>query len=167
MFEFFFKYPLSIYRQGTFVLLAGWPLWLLGGAILLAAAALGFMVWRRSSGSNRMGPIRAVSVWLLQAVMASLLLFLLWHPALSVATLKPQQNIVAVVFDDSLSMSTADENSTRKERAVEILNGGLLKKLEEKFQVRLYRLGDHAERIDSLEKLTSQASATHLGESLE
>ena len=38
MFEFLFKYPLSIYRQGTFIFLAGWPLWLMGLGILAAAA---------------------------------------------------------------------------------------------------------------------------------
>ena len=35
----------------------------------------------------------------------ALILFLLWHPALSVATLRPQQNVVAVLVDDSRSMS--------------------------------------------------------------
>ena len=37
--------------------------------------------------------------------MAALLLLMLWQPAISVATLKPQQNIVAVVVDDSRSMA--------------------------------------------------------------
>ena len=46
------------------------------------------------------------------AVLAAVLLFMLWHPALSVATLKPQQNIVAVVVDDSTSMSVADEGGS-------------------------------------------------------
>ena len=63
--------------------------------------------------------VRAGVVWLLQtAAWSRLLLFLLWHPALSVATLKPQQNIVAVVVDDSASMAIADEGgSTRKDAA--------------------------------------------------
>ena len=102
----------------------------------------------------------------MDAGLAALLLLLLWHPAISVAPLKPQQNIVAVVIDDSTSMTTGDENSTRKEAAEKILNGGLLKALQEKFQVRLYRMSDHAERIDKLEQLTAGATATHIGESL-
>ena len=113
-----------------------------------------------------MGVVRRASVWILQTALAALLLFLLWHPALSVSTLKPQQNIVAVVVDDSTSMTTDDENSTRKEAAEKILNGGLLKALQEKFQVRLYRMSDHAERIDKLEQLTAGATATHIGDSL-
>jgi uncharacterized membrane protein len=166
MFEFLFKYPLSIYRQGTFIFLAGWPIWLMGLGVLAAAGVLGFLIWRQSSGSTRMGVVRRTSVWVLQTALAALLLFLLWHPALSVSALKPQQNIVAVVIDDSTSMTTNDENSTRKEAAEKVLNGGLLKALQEKFQVRLYKMSDHAERIDKLEQLTAGATATHIGESL-
>ncbi len=166
MFEFLFKYPLSIYRQGTFIFLAGWPIWLMGLGVLAASGVLGFLIWRQSSGSTRMGVVRRTSVWVLQTALAALLLFLLWHPALSVSALKPQQNIVAVVIDDSTSMTTNDENSTRKEAAEKVLNGGLLKALQEKFQVRLYKMSDHAERIDKLEQLTAGATATHIGESL-
>ncbi len=166
MFEFLFKYPLSIYRQGTFIFLAGWPIWLMGLGVLAASGVLGFLIWRQSSGSTRMGVVRRTSVWVLQTALAALLLFLLWHPALSVSALKPQQNIVAVVIDDSTSMTTNDENSIRKEAAEKVLNGGLLKALQEKFQVRLYKMSDHAERIDKLEQLTAGATATHIGESL-
>ena len=166
MFEFLFKYPLSIYRQGTFIFLSGWPLWLMGLGILAAAAVLGFLIWRQGSGTSAMGVIRRTSIWALQIALAALLLFLIWHPALSVSALKAQQNIVAVVIDDSSSMTTGDENSTRKEAAEKVLNGGLLKALQEKFQVRLYRMSDHAERIDKLEQLTAGATATHIGESL-
>ena len=62
------------------------------------------------------GRMRAAFVWLMQTAMAALLLFLLWHPALSVATLKPQQNIVAVVVDDSGSMAMADEGGSTPQR---------------------------------------------------
>jgi len=166
MFEFLFKYPLSIYRQGTFIFLSGWPLWLMGLGILAAAAVLGFLIWRQGSGTSAMGVVRRASIWALQITLAALLLFLVWHPALSVSALKEQQNIVAVVIDDSSSMTTGDENSTRKEAVEKVLNGGLLKALQEKFQVRLYRMSDHAERIDKLEQLTAGATATHIGESL-
>src|SRR5436190_1805846 len=166
MFEFLFKYPLSIYRQGTFIFLSGWPLWLMGLGVLAAAAVLGFLIWRQGSGTSRMGLVRRASIWVLQTALAALLLFLIWHPALSVSALKAQQNIVAVVIDDSSSMTTGDENSTRKEAVEKILNGGLLKELQAKFQVRLYRMSDHAERIEKLEQLTAGATATHIGESL-
>src|SRR5579862_1532691 len=166
MFEFLFKYPLSLYHQGTFIFTTGWPIWLLWLGIVAVGAGLGFLVWRKAGGSSRMGGIRAAGVWLLQTALAALLLFMLWRPALSVATLKPQQNIVAVVVDDSSSMAVDDEGGSRKDKATSILNGGLLKALQQKFQVRLYRMSDHVSRIDRLDQLTAQSSATHIGDSL-
>src|SRR5690348_14022829 len=107
MFELLFKYPSNVFAQGSFVLLSAWPKWLLWAGLAVAAAALGWVVLSKARGSARVGGIRALSVWLLQAAMAALLLFLLWKPALNVATLKPQQNIVAVLLDDSASMAVA------------------------------------------------------------
>ena len=178
MFEFLFKYPAAVFSRGTFVLLSGWPMWVLGAGLLAAALGLAWLIWgpvwkpgesRTSSGgtSRRMGGWRAAFVWLMQTAMAALLLFLLWHPALSVATLKPQQNIVAVVVDDSGSMALTDENgSSRKDAALHVLNSSLVKDLQGKFQVRLYRMSDHLERIEKLDQVTAQGSATHIGESL-
>src|ERR1051326_4114628 len=167
MFELLFKYPQSVFSRGTFVLLSGWPLWILGAGVLAAAVALGWLVWNRTAGSHRVGGIRAGLVWLLQTAMAALLLFLLWHPALSVATLKPQQNIVAVVMDDSASMAVQDEgSSSRKDKAQSVLNGGLLSDLQKKFQVRMYKMSDHLERIDKLDAVTAAAPVTHIGPSL-
>jgi len=166
MFEFLFKYPAAVFSRGTVVLLASWPIWSLGLAILLAAAGLWY--WVRREGTTRLGNFRSVTVWLLQTLMASLLLLMLWHPALSVATLRPQQNIVAVVVDDSASMAQADEagGATRRAAATQVLNSGLLNALKDKFQVRLYRLTDHLDRFDKLEQLNSSAPATHIGEGL-
>ena len=171
MFELLFKYPMAVFNRGTFVLLSGWPMWMLGVAIALAVGALGFLVWRRAQGSESIGAFRAASVWILQSLMAALLLFLLWHPALSVATLKPQQNIVAVLLDNSASMAVADEGgSSRKDREISVLNSALMKDLQEKFQVRLYRMSDHLERIEHPDQLATQVTATapvtHIGDSL-
>ena len=106
-------------------------------------------------------------MWVAQTALAVLLLFLLWHPALSIATLKPQQNIVAVVVDDSGSMALADEgSSTRKDAALKVLNSSLVKDLQSKFQVRLYRMSVRLYRIDNLDKVTAMGTATHIGDSL-
>src|SRR6516165_4265262 len=130
MFELLFKYPSSLYSKGSFVLLSGWPMWWFAAAVLVAASVLGWLALRRPASSQGVGRARGVAVWVLQTAMVALLLFLLWHPALSVATLKPQQNIVAVVVDDSASMSVADEGgSTREQRAASVLNSGLLNDL--------------------------------------
>src|SRR5712671_3862024 len=167
MFELLFKYPQAVFSRGTFVLVGGWPLWLLALAILATGVGLGYLVWKRA-GSGRMAGLRSAAVWLLQTLLASVLLLMLWHPALSVATLRPQQNIVAVVVDDSASMALPDETggTTRRAAATNVLNSGLLNALKDKFQVRLYRLGDHLDRFDKLDQLNSSIPATHIGEGL-
>ena len=167
MFEFLFKYPSTVFSKGTFVLLGQWPLWMLIIALMAVVAGLGWIVWRRRRrvAPTIRGPRTAV-VWLLQSALVCLLLFLLWQPALSIATLRPQQNIVAVVIDDSKSMATQDDGRTRHDQVISTLNGGLLKSLQSKFQVRLYRLGDHVERIEKLEQLNASLAATHIGDNL-
>jgi len=167
MFEFLFKYPRTVFSKGTFVLLGDWPVWALIAALAVVAAGLGWVFWSRRTrvAPTIRGPRTAV-VWVLQSLLVCLLLFLLWQPALSIATLRPQQNIVAVVIDDSKSMATQEEGSTRKEQVLKTLNGGLLKSLQSKFQVRLYRMGAHLERIDNVDKLSAAEPATHIGDNL-
>jgi len=169
MFEFFFKYPLSVFSRGTFVLLGGWPTWLLAIGIAAIASGLWVLVRRLAGGKgSRVTGGRQILVWVFQTLMASLLLLMLWHPALSVATLRPQQNIVAVVVDDSASMAQPDEagGATRRAAATNVLNSGLLNALRDKFQVRLYKMTDHLDRFDKLDQLTSTATATHIGDAL-
>jgi uncharacterized membrane protein len=170
MFEFFFKYPASVFSKGTFVFAGGWPIWLLILAIL--AVGVGLALFVRRSTSTRVRGGRSAVVWLLQTLLASVLLLLLWHPALSVATLRPQQNIVAVVVDDSSSMAVDDAGSGSRENAAKnLLNSSLIKQLQERFQVRLYKLSDNLSRLEAydkggLDKLTATGTATHIGEGL-
>src|SRR6266478_2529414 len=138
MFEFLFKYPATVFSKGQFVLLAAWPAWTLGVAILVVAAALGWQMIRRP---GFLTGVRPMAIWLLETMLAALVLFLLWHPAISIATLRPQQNIVSVLIDDSRSMSINDaDGKTRLQQATAGLNS-ILEPLRKRFQVRLYRIG--------------------------
>jgi uncharacterized membrane protein len=164
MFELFFKYPASLFHKGQFVFLTPWPLWLLPAAILAGALVL-FLHVRKNHGM--LSGLRPIAIWGLEACMVALILFLLWHPALSVATLRPQQNVVAVLVDDSRSMSLNDASGTREEAAKKLLDGGLLKELGDKFQVRLYKFGKEPERIQKTEQVSGQAPASRIGDTLE
>src|SRR6266545_2136945 len=114
MFELLFKYPASIFQKGHFVLLTPWPAWLLAAGVVVAAAALFWHIRRQRGGLDGARP---VAIWLLETALVALLLFLLWHPALSVATLRPQQNVVAVLLDDSRSMTIKDASGSRLDAA--------------------------------------------------
>ena len=65
-----------------------------------------------------------------------------------VSELKPQQNIIAVVVDDSASMGINENGSTREAQAVKALQGGVLTDLQKRFQTRLYRMDSKLTRVD-------------------
>ncbi len=168
MFQFLFKYPAAVFSKGSFVLLGRWPVWMLALLIGVCAAAVGILIWqRRRHTTANMHGLRTAAVWLLQSSLIALLLLLLWQPAMSISELKPQQNIVAVLVDDSASMSTPDESAApRIDRAKQVLNSGLLQNLQQRFQVRLYRVGARTERAPDAASLQARETATHLGPAL-
>ncbi len=110
MFEFLFKYPLAIFEKGKFVLLSGWPVWLLMLLIAIAAAGL---FWNMRRRHGLLSNARSTVIWLAQTALIALVLLMLWHPAISVARLRPQQNVVAVLIDHSRSMGIADDGKPR------------------------------------------------------
>jgi uncharacterized membrane protein len=171
MFEFLFKYPPEVFSKGSFVLLGAWPRWILVVLVIAAAALLAWPLWKkRKSLVPSLRGARAVVLWALETGLAALLLLLLWQPAISVAALKPQQNIVAVVVDDSRSMAIKDAGSSmntgRLEDAKRILNDGLLRNLSARFQVRLYRMSSDVSRVNGLHQLSAAGPATRIGPGL-
>ena len=91
---------------------------------------------------------RAWIIWGLQALMAAIVLVLLWQPAITVAELKPQQNIIAVLVDDSRSMGISEDGSTRQAQAVKALQGGLLASLENEAQLAFLLAREMAHVLD-------------------
>lgn len=165
MFEFFFQHPLSVFQKGTFVFQSGWPVWLLIVLALGAAGGLGYFVWvkTRAAGWTR---LRSAALWVMQSTMVTVLLLLLWQPGISVATLKKQQNVVAVLLDDSKSMSLADGGTVRRDAVAKTLESGLLDELKRRFQVRFYRVSDHLERAEGYQNLKGEKPSSRLADAL-
>jgi uncharacterized membrane protein len=138
-------------------------------ALLIIGAATG-LAWLIRSHLKEAALIlrgwRAGVIWSLQTLLAALVLVLLWQPAITVAELKPQQNIIAVLVDDSRSMGISEDGSTREAQAVQALQNGVLDSLNRTFQTRLYRVDDVPARIDSLKNLQPNAPSTRIGDSL-
>src|ERR1017187_9143395 len=135
MFEFFFKYPIPVFRKGKLILLGAWPGGVLILLIVVFAGGLAWLIWRQLPGAApRVRNWRAWAVWGLEAATVMLLLLLLWEPAITVAELKSEQNIIAVLVDDSRSMAIADAGAdgrtTREAAAVKALeDGGLAEEI--------------------------------------
>lgn len=173
MFQFFFKYPSTVFAKGRFVLLSAWPAWLLLLMIVTAAGSLALLIrYRLRVAAPHLRGWRVAAIWGMQSALVALALFLLWQPAIVIGELSSEQNIIAVVVDDSRSMSIADSNGkTREAAAIAALEGGLLAGLGKRFQTRVYRLGGQLAALNTVQQNTLRQirpvdPATRIGDGL-
>ncbi|HEX3645925.1 MAG TPA: glutamine amidotransferase [Vicinamibacterales bacterium] len=167
MFKFLFKYPWSTFSRGHFVLLGAWPAWMLGLSIVVVSSGLALLIRAKlTPGDVGSRKFRVAGIWLLQSMLAALLLLLLWQPAITTAELKPQQDIIVFLVDDSRSMTLAENGTTRQAQAIAALGAGVLTGVEKRFQTRLYRFDRQAGRIANLKELHGSVPATRIGDSL-
>ena len=167
MFEFFFKYSRSVYERGHFALLGAWPKWVLVAAIVAAGVALAWLIRSRmAEAAPNLRGWRTWVIWGLQTLLAAVLLVLLWQPSITIAELRPQQNVIAVLVDDSRSMGISEDGVTRQTQAIQALQNGVLASLNRSFQTWLYRVDAAPSRITTLNDLQPNASSTRLGDSL-
>jgi uncharacterized membrane protein len=163
MFEFFFKYSPSAFSKGHLVFLAAWPVWILALLVIAAGAGLFYHV-RRNHGL--LTGTRPIVIWLLETALVALILLLLWHPALSVATLRPQQNVITVLVDHSRSMGITEQGPTRLSQALDLWRDKLAQPLGARFQVRVSQFGREVERVTDTAKIRPDSSATHINDAL-
>jgi uncharacterized membrane protein len=168
MFQFLFKYPVPVFTKGRFVLLGGWPAWALAVVIVVAAGGLALLIrWRLRRATPELRSWRGGLIWGLQSALVALVLLLLWQPAMMVSELNSQQNIIAVVVDDSRSMRIADsDGKTREAGALAALSDSVLAGLQKRFQTRVYRLGRELTRVDGVQEIAPVEAATHIGDGL-
>ena len=166
VFEFLFKYPPLVFDEGRISFLTPWPV----GAVALAAAALALPAVL--SYAMARGRSRRLDRWVLGAFRAALLLVLLlivMQPALVLTTVVPQRNFVAVLVDDSRSMTIADgDGSSRADKAARLLDaeGELLAELNERFTLRHFAFSGSAGRVGGVRELDFGGSRTRIGAAL-
>ncbi len=120
MFELLFKYPFTVWQDATLVFDSGWPVPGLVLAIVIALALLFATLTKLSLSRSR-----RVGIAALQGLVASMVLVMLWQPALLVAVSERGENTVAWVVDVSNSMqrndafNTTDDSVSRIEAAVQ------------------------------------------------
>ncbi len=168
MLQFLFKYPSTVFAKGQFALLSSWPAWLLLVLIAAAAGGLALLIRLRLRDAGlELRSWRAWVIWGMQSALVALVLLLLWQPAIIVRELNSQQNIIAVVVDDSRSMGIADsDGKTREATALAALEGGVLDGLRNRFQTRVYSLGRELTWVDGPEGIAPVEDATNIGDGL-
>ena len=168
MFEFLFKYPGPVFSKGRLVFLSALPVWLLVLLIAVAVTALAVLTYRSiADTAPKLRNWRVWVLWAMQSAFVALVLLLLWQPAMMVAALSSQQNIIAVVVDTSRSMAIADQNGKPREAtALDVLQNGVLSGIQKRFQTRLYRLGGDVTKVDGLSGLQPVDGATNINAGL-
>jgi uncharacterized membrane protein len=159
---FLFKYPPEVFRQGTLGFAGVRSLSL----VILAVAVVALPVvssYRRAAGRAR-GRDRMLLAGVRLGAFG-LVLFCLAQPSLELSSAVPQRNFVGILVDDSRSMSIADADGRPRAEVVRRLlarDSALVRSLAERFQLRFFRFGSSAGRIEDLSTLRFSDEWTRL-----
>jgi hypothetical protein len=168
LFQALFSYRPVVFQQGDFRFDITTASFVAAGlaALIMAAAIFTY----RSVHTHGRPRDRVVLTALRMAALA-LVVFCLFRPTLVVKAAIPQQNVVAVVMDDSRSMQIADWNNKpraeflRQELAA--TTSPLLKSLSDRFLVRTFRFSSASARVNSVKDLTFGGSQTKIAAALD
>jgi uncharacterized membrane protein len=167
VFAFFFKYRPEVFSKGDLVF--GAPssvMFLLALGLLIGGPAVMTYAGVRGKSTRR-------DRWILSGLRVTSLVVLvlcLFRPMLLLSAAIPQRNFVAVLLDDSRSMTIADRDGKARaayETATFGPDSALLKELRKKFQVRLFSLNASAQRIENTKGLSFESQQTHIGDAIE
>lgn len=168
VFEYLFKYPQVAYERGEIIWSGSWPPLLLLG-VFVAGAGLVYASYRW--GRARTSVAATWTLVLLRAAGLAVLLVCLLRPTLVLSTAVPQQNVAAVIIDDSRSMEIPDEGSRpRAEVARELFaseESALLESVSERFMVRHFRFSALAERLRDSGELDASGTRSLIGPALD
>ena len=166
LFEFLFKYRPVLFQEGDLSFLSPWPVTMVAvAAVLLGVPAV--LTYALARGRSRRG-----DRWVLGTLRAALLLVLfliVMQPALVLTSVVPQRNFLAVLVDDSRSMTIDDRDGTsRAAKAAALLDpaGDLVTTLEERFALRYFRFSASAGRVEGVGGLGFDGSRTRIGDAL-
>jgi len=169
IFEALFSYRPVVFQQGEFrfdVTTAS----LTATLLVAAVVALAVLTYRRVRVNEGRLRDRIILTSLRVAALA-LVLFCLFRPTLIVRAAVDQQNVVAVLLDDSRSMQIPDWNGQPRGSYVReqfsAPESPLLKSLSTKFLVRTFRFSSTATRMASPKELTFNGPQTRLSVALD
>ncbi|MDH3633594.1 MAG: VWA domain-containing protein [Gammaproteobacteria bacterium] len=168
MFEFLFKYPVKFFDQGSLILaLPGWQLALMPvGILVLAFIVLGYFNLRGSTGIRH-----RVVIALLRSLAISLVLFSLSRPLLEVTSQLEQPGLIGILLDNSVSMRIEDFAGAPRSRVIQQQldadSGSLLRSLQQRFEIRLFRFGEDTQAITGIGAMNYDDGDSNLVRALE
>jgi uncharacterized membrane protein len=169
IFQALFSYRPVVFQQGEFRfnLTTGS---LVAAALVALVVAVAVFTYRRVRVNE--GRVRdQVVLTTLRIATLGLVLFCLFRPTLIVRAAVTQQNVVAILLDDSKSMQIPDWAGKPRSEFIRqqfaAPDSPLLKSLSDKFLVRVFRFSSTAGRAGAVKDLTFDGSQTRLGTALE
>jgi hypothetical protein len=169
LFEALFSYRPVVFQQGEFHFnpTPGSTVAALGVGVVVAAAVFTYQRVAVNEGRRR----DRIVLTALRLTALALVLFCLFRPTLAVRAAVNQQNVVAVLLDDSRSMQIPDwDGQPRGEFVRQQLgapDSALLKSLSDRFLVRTFRFSSATGRVNSGSELTFSGVQTKLGTALD
>ncbi len=166
--QLLFQYRPVVFAQGDirFVPFTG----AYAGAVLGVAAMLAAIASYRRVRAGSRARDRAVLMSLRLAVVG-ILVVCLFRPVLVVRAAVPQQNVVGVLVDDSLSMRIADDDGQARsafvQRAFGRTDGSLLHALSDRYAVRMFRFSASAARAASMDEFRFDGRRSELAKALD
>jgi uncharacterized membrane protein len=163
VFQFLFKYPASEFRVGELIYLRDWSIAALALVWLVGAMLLLWLAWRRG---RVLSTPRMVAISGLQLAMWSVVLWVVWQPALLVKSLRVGENSIAIMLDASASMTVPDQDTTRMQQAQAVLSDPVFKSLSKDYQLRRYAFAADAGKVNDFQFLPEPGVATRVGDSV-
>ena len=163
MIEFFFKYPRSVFNDSDFIFASAWPIWMMFGVILAFLAALVVLFMRRP---GNMSWLQLGSIGFVQLLMLTVVMVVVWQPALVSERLLSGENAVAIMLDTSGSMTFNEGGATRMDQAQSLLTPESLKDIADIYTIPPYGFSATANTLDSFSTLPEPGVATNLGQSI-
>lgn len=157
---------LTALEDGTFSFAYGISPWLFILLVVLITVGVWF-TYRKTTRQLAPG-WKAFFIGMRSSVLV-LLLFCLLRPVVTTLQVSPQETYLAVVLDDSQSMSIADlpDEQTRRAAVEELLvENGLIDDLSESFQIRTFRFDKETQRIAGVEELSEEGTASSIDQAL-
>ena len=169
LFQALFSYRPVVFQQGEFrfdVTTGSF----VAAALVAVVAIVAVFTYRRIRVSE--GRLRdRIVLTTLRVAALLLVLFCLFRPTLVVRAAVNQQNVVAVLLDDSRSMQIADWAGKPRADFIRQQFGApdspLLKSLTDRFIVRAFRFSAATGRITGAKDLTFDGAQTRLGTALD
>ena len=158
---------LTALEEGTFSFAYGISPWLFGVFVLLIVAG----VWLTYFKTTRpLTPGWKTFFVTTRSSVLVLILFCLLRPVITTMQAAPQETYLGVLIDDSQSMSIADLPGDQSRQAAigeAFFEDGIIDELSEFFQIRIFRFDGQTQRINGMEGLSEEGTASSVDQALQ